>query len=850
MSDAELVCLDTEARRAAIRAAGGNGLDYVEVAADQRALTVYFLGRAPEGLTREHVRIEGGRRIRDIRVTDLRIHRSDDPERDDSVTIFVDKPGDFSTYTLRLVALDDQGRQTDWPLPGLDPRYARLELSFKVDCPSELDCVEDACPAPDPRCAPEVAQAAEIDYLAKDYASFRQLILDRLSLIMPAWRERRVPDIGIALVELMAYVGDHLSYYQDAVATEAYLDTARQRISVRRHARLVDYIMHEGSNARAWVFVAIDTDLDLMADDFYFVTRLDIRPAGVPLTADDLREVPDDVYQVFRALVDNPAAPVRLRAAHSTISIYTWEGSECHLPCGATRATLRDSYVLDVPQLGPEALPPRRLALMPGDHLLFEEVMGPRTGNPADANPGHRHVVRLTRVEPGVDPLNGQPIVDIEWAEADALPFPLQLSAIGLPPECTLLEDISVARGNVILVDHGRLIAGEPLGVVPAGVVDTCCEGRERPAQVQVVPGTFRPRLRRRGLTFSEPLSPGVPAARALVQDPGRALPWLRVVEVTAHAAEAMWEARFDLLRSGPADRHVAVEIDNDGRAHLRFGNGELGSAPAPSTAFRAFYRVGNGPAGNVGAGAIAHIVTRDRLSGVAVWPRNPLPARGGVAPEPVSQVRLLAPHRHRKDLQRAIIAEDYARLVERELADEVQRAAATLRWTGSWHEVLVVVDPRGRVEAEPALLDAIARMLSRYRRIGHDVVVASARPVFVDLELHVCVRPGYLRGHVEAALRAVLSDEVLPEGRRGFFHPDNLTFGQGIAMSKLTALAHSVPGVESVSVIRLERLFAGPNGELEAGFLPIGPMEIARLDDDPSFPEHGRLVLTMGGGR
>ena len=35
--------------------------------------------------------------------------------------------------------------------------------------------------------------------------------------------------------------------------TEAYLDTARRRISVRRHVRLVDYPMHEGCNARAWV---------------------------------------------------------------------------------------------------------------------------------------------------------------------------------------------------------------------------------------------------------------------------------------------------------------------------------------------------------------------------------------------------------------------------------------------------------------------------------------------------------------------------------------------------------------------------------------------------------------------
>ena len=80
---------------------------------------------------------------------------------------------------------------------------------------------------------------------------------------MPDWTERHVPDLGIALVELLAYTGDYLSYYQDAVATEAYLDTARQRISVRRHARLVDYYLHEGCNARAWVCIETDSDFAL-----------------------------------------------------------------------------------------------------------------------------------------------------------------------------------------------------------------------------------------------------------------------------------------------------------------------------------------------------------------------------------------------------------------------------------------------------------------------------------------------------------------------------------------------------------------------------------------------------------
>src|SRR5213080_823256 len=97
----------------------------------------------------------------------------------------------------------------------------------------------------------------EIDYLAKDYASFRQLMLDHLALRVPGWTERSEADLGVVLVEILAYVGDYLSYYQDAVATEAYLGTARRRPSFKRHVRLLDYVLHEGCNARVWMHIQV-----------------------------------------------------------------------------------------------------------------------------------------------------------------------------------------------------------------------------------------------------------------------------------------------------------------------------------------------------------------------------------------------------------------------------------------------------------------------------------------------------------------------------------------------------------------------------------------------------------------
>lgn len=926
------ICRDDTKRRQAVREhrdADGkpdlNGIDYIEVDEnDQRKLHIHFLDKAPEDLSEKNVRIEGGRRIRDIQVKKVHLCDPDDPDLADCMEVIVDKAGDFSTYTLCLVEADEHGRPTDTPLHGLDQRYTCIDFSFKVNCPSDLDCQpEDTCPPP-------ALVEPEINYLAKDYAGFRQLILDRLSLVMPDWKERHIPDIGIALVEMLAYVGDYLSYYQDAVATEAYLDTARQRISVRRHTRLVDYPMHEGCNARAWLFIETSEDVSLDPQAIYFITGSnDVLTVSSPMLTDDqVQRLPSSDYEVFEPLLANPNQPIQLYEAHNEIHFYTWGEQECCLPRGATTATLRDEWVTALPPNGegkqqqagsyegqsPETQyrqqeppkkssteqPPergRKLHLQVGDVLFFEEVLGPKTADAADADPKHRHLVRLTRVELAEDKLYDAPVVEIEWGAEDALPFPLCLSTIGPPKvDCQLLENITVARGNLILVDNGKTTRDEDLGSVPAEPAIPTCEGEGILADVSPVAGVFRPIFQKAPLTFYEPLVADAPfvqplipdphkpvsltsAKRLLLQDPRKAVPWIMLTgtpppdggilhgpaegededEETEAESEGTpleaktveWTVQRDLLESQGEDYHFVAEMDNEGFAHLRFGDGELGRMPEAGTDFKVTYRIGNGAEGNVGAESISHIVFRNTAhSGRTLRPRNPFAASGGTDPEPLAEVKLFAPHAFRssKNLQRAITADDYARLAERN--PRVQRAMATLRWNGSWYEVLVAIDPQGLEEADQALLDEIAAYLERYRRIGHDLKVVAAQYVPLNIEMIICVQPHFLRGHVKAALLDVFSNRVLPGGKRGFFHPDNLTFGQGIAVSKLVAAAQAVPGVQNVKVNVLERLFEGPNGELDKEFLSIGPREIAQLDNDRSFPERGKLVLTMEGGR
>lgn len=863
-----LICENEPRREAVRRERELCGLDYFEVGPTQRTLTVHLLGKAPRGkhkLDRKNVLIEGGRRIRDIQVVSATPSFSNDPEFDDKLEVVLDRAGDFSPYTLRVVEPDAHGHPR--PHPSFDPVYDRLEFNFKVDCPSNLDCPEA------PQCPPPERKEPEISYLAKDYASFRQLILDRLALVMPDWKERHVPDIGIALVELLAYAGDYLSYYQDAVATEAYLGTARLRISVRRHARLVDYQLNEGCNARAWVRFETDTDLlelkprdgKLAPPNFYFVTGPDGAPDGPILTRQDLSRLKAGTYEVFEAMTDQT---IRVYQTHNTISFYTWGNESCCLDRGATSATLVGEFVRDYEdpntstnkQSSPAAdyksssdndpaeVP--KLHLRPGDVLIFEEMIGPKTGNASDADRGHRHAARLTRVDAGVDPLNGQSVVEITWADSDALPFPLCISALGPAPDCKILHDVSVARGNVVLVDHGMTIQTD-LDPVPVKTTVQRCECEELPADIEVTAGLFRPALKEAPLTFTQPLASNWTASAALAQDSRKALPQVRLISDPAPEGDSQWSARSDLLASSATDQHFVAEIDNDGRAHLRFGDGELGRNPAAGVKFQALYRTGNGVAGNVGAEAITYIVFSNmKLSGGITRITNPLPASGGAEPEPLVEAKLLAPHAFRQEIERAIIGDDYAALAMRDFSSQVQRAAATLRWNGSWYEALVAIDEIGKEHADFALLNAIYRRLHRYRRIGHDVTVRSARLIPLIIELRVCVHPHYLRGHVEAELLDVFSNRLIPDGRKGFFHPDNLSFGEGIYLSRLVASAQAVEGVDSVEVTKLERAGEGPNGEIEDGLLRLGPLEVAQVDNDPSLPENGTFTLTIGGGR
>ena len=112
---------------------------------------------------------------------------------------------------------------------------------------------------------------------------------------------------------------------------------------------------------------------------------------------------------------------------------------------------------------------------------------------------------------------------------------------------------------------------------------------------------------------------------------------------------------------------------------------------------------------------------------------RNPIAARGGVDPEPMREVKLYAPQAFRTQ-ERAVTEADYAEAAQRH--PDVQRAAATRRWTGSWHTMFVTVDRRGGRPVDAAFETRLRAFLERFRMAGYDLEIDAPRFVPLDIAL------------------------------------------------------------------------------------------------------------------
>ena len=823
-----------------------NGIDFLEVdPADESRLVIQFifdvnidgdpLASAVGGtLSQNLFQVVGGERITLIEVASIARAGSN------RVAVIVNPIGDFSTYTLEIGTPPPPGPAGAPPDPlvvpaGFDPTLCAVDFVFHVECAKQFDCKPVlVCPAPQ-------VPPPNIDYLARDYPAFVQVMLDRMSLLAPRWTERNPADLGIAIVEALAYVADQLSYRHDVIETEAYIGTARLRTSIKRHARLVDYQINDGNNARAWIKLELAGDLPQgVPPGTRLCTLFDgAQPPVLPRDAATYSAAIAAGAQFFEVMADRFAQadpplpfPRPLSAANNEMPLYNWSARQSCLDAGATAATLAGNYLLNR-----------------GDVLILAEALGPSTGDAADADPKKRCVVRLVRDgEPGIDPLTQQAITRIVWHPDDALAFPLCLSSItDLDHGSQDVVGVSVAYGNVILVDHGRTL-GDPLEPMPETLPMVPANGRYRPSLAEQ-PVTI---AAANGFVADIPGDPTRPiqsAISAAVWTTAETEPVVTLTSTSPGSGGVQgWTSVADLLDAAVgAERFVfETEVENDETSYLRFGDGVNGQNVTPGMQFAAQYRIGNGAAGNVPAGTIALIDRTFAGAGFITSLSNPLPAFGGRDPETVEHVRQNAPVAFRTQ-ERAVTPQDY---VARALQfPGVARAAASFRWTGSWNTVFLTVERSAGEAVDASFKTNLEDYLDTYRMAGYDLEVEDAVRVPLRIAMQVCVASGYVAVDVEEVLLGIFTSALKPDGTPGVFNPLLFLMGEPFYLSPLYAAAQAVDGVVSVTISRFEREQAPDGQGLLNGVLVPGPTELFELANDPNFPERGLFELSVDGG-
>lgn len=842
------------------------GIDFIQVVdpKDQRVLHVYFildpetlesgLKFSEDPIETEQIQItsiSGGENLSATEIESVANVVGED--NSNILKIVVKEAGDFSIY--RLFIEDDR----------IDRFYNAVEFSFKQGCPSDLDCE-----SPDPLCPPEEWVDFPVDYLARDFVSLRNALLDFASQRYPDWTEKIEADAGVMLAEIMAALGDEFSYIQDRYAREAYLETASQRRSLRHHARLVDYTIHDGLTAQTFL------DLKVKKPENGGPDGAALLDAGGRVWAAGQGE-PPITFELGRGLADTTAddgKPIRfwVHAEWNEMKIHVPDTAVRCLPVGTTALFLRNHFpTTDQVPVGEDPM-----------KFWMDKWLLLKTTPQDPSLPVRRHFVRVRQVEHITDPLslddsdNPLEVIRIIWEDEQALPFELCLSELSV-------------HGNIVPATAGETIT-EFFVISENGKFKSTpkvfYEKGDAKEEVKVYTA-----VERQGPLDEFACQRSIKFLHSLVETESRGLGWfgkpqgsepeieLQEVEVDQDAASnevtlrtssvpQIWRWTPTLLNARGFEDAFTLEdgtwrrvigfqpigevIEHQDYASgagftIRFGDGEFGRIPENDTVFKVRYRTGPGTNANLPAGTVIHLAnpndeSQADLNTVLDAVSNPLPITTGLDPQDAAVIKQLVPEAFRAITFRAVRAEDYAEIAER--LPWVQRAGARLRWTGSWLSAFVTPDPLGAFELSPKLRTELANLIDCVRQAGREAFVYNPRFVNIDLEVRVCVQPSAYPGQVKAHILEALVGRkgILPI--KGFFHPDNFTFGTSLDRAKLEAAIQHVSGVRAVEKMRIRARGITDWRDFEEFSFAVGRDQIIRLQNDPRFPERGSLRI------
>jgi predicted phage baseplate assembly protein len=293
------------------------------------------------------------------------------------------------------------------------------------------------------------------------------------------------------------------------------------------------------------------------------------------------------------------------------------------------------------------------------------------------------------------------------------------------------------------------------------------------------------------------------------------------------------WTLQESLAFSRERQKDFAIEIDEDDRATVMFGDGVLGAIPAPGSIIKASYRVGGGSHGNVAPNTIQTIIDAPPLALLSAQVTNPGPATGGAERESIAHAVSHAPQVFRSR-KRAVTAQDYEAL-----ALDFKGVGKVLAEGTSWNVVTLFVAPAGGGQVSDVLEANLLAYFEDKRPISTLIEIEDVDYVPIYVTAEVGVKSYYsseeVKEHVQQAVSTLLAFE-------------NVSFRQTIYLSKFYEAIEAIDGVAFVNISEFRRAgqpseFVEPSGKIE-----LGAHEIPTVpSDDPAYTGGLRVELEEG---
>lgn len=274
---------------------------------------------------------------------------------------------------------------------------------------------------------------------------------------------------------------------------------------------------------------------------------------------------------------------------------------------------------------------------------------------------------------------------------------------------------------------------------------------------------------------------------------------------IQVRVSDRLYEEVPRLWGLDPATRAYTVRTVADEKSELQFA----GRLPSGVNSVTAWYRVGSGTAGNLGAGRLTTMMTP--VLGIT-GASNPVPAEGGSDAETIEEMRASAPQSIRT-LDRVVSLSDYEVFARRYAG--IGKALATELQAGMRRIVCVTVATSGLAPpvAGSATVENLRAALALAGVPGRAVRIEGFEELNARVAIAFAADASFVRDAVAAAIRSALGERFGREARG---------FGQGLHESEILAAVQQVEGVIAARIVSLE--IADGEGAVDGRLLSPAP--------------------------